>query len=110
MLKNVLFVCGRNKKRSPTAEELFINHPTITAQSAGLNLQAEVVIDADLIEWADLIIVMSKKQMMSIKSTYKSLIGERKIMSLDIKDKYEHNDPELITLLKRKLHWLLDNM
>lgn len=38
---NVLFVCGRNKWRSPTAEQVFADWPGIVCASAGLNHDAE---------------------------------------------------------------------
>lgn len=107
MSKNVLFICGRNKKRSPTAEDLFVGHKGIIAQSAGINPEAEVVVDTDLIEWADVVYVMSKRQLSFVKATFQHLLNDKKVISLDIKDKYEYADPELIAILKKKLHRLL---
>lgn len=38
---NVLFVCSRNKKRSPTAEFIFSNLEGVNVLSAGTSVDAE---------------------------------------------------------------------
>jgi len=49
MLK-ILFVCGKNKWRSPTAEQVFSEHPSIQCASAGVSHDAEVPVSAEIIE------------------------------------------------------------
>jgi predicted protein tyrosine phosphatase len=56
----VLFLCSRNRLRSPTAEHIFASYPGIEAASAGLNSDADTQTTPELIEWADLIFVMEK--------------------------------------------------
>jgi len=48
-MKNVLFVCSQNRRRSPTAEQIFADHPGIETSSAGNNNDAENPLDAELI-------------------------------------------------------------
>lgn len=57
---NFLFVCSENRLRSPTAEQVFSNYPGIHAIGAGTNSDAETTVSGDLIEWADIILVMEK--------------------------------------------------
>lgn len=55
---HVLFVCSRNRWRSPTAEKLFSRRADIAVRSRGLAPSARRrLIDADL-AWAALIFVM----------------------------------------------------
>ena len=60
-MNRILFVCSRNKLRSPTAETIFATHPEVEVDSAGLNDDAVVPLSPEQIEWADLILVMEKK-------------------------------------------------
>ena len=56
----VLFVCTGNIDRSPTAEEIFRSYPGVEAKSAGTSELAPTRISKELVEWADLILVMEE--------------------------------------------------
>ena len=60
-MKKLLFVCSENRLRSPTAEAVFSEYEGVEAVSAGTNDDAETPVSGDLIEWADVIFVISKK-------------------------------------------------
>jgi len=47
-----------NRWRSPTAEQVYSDHPGIQCASAGLNRNAENPLTPELVEWAELIFVM----------------------------------------------------
>jgi protein-tyrosine-phosphatase len=49
---NLLFVCSRNRLRSPTAEVVFAELSGHAIPSAGTSADAETVVSADLVEWA----------------------------------------------------------
>ena len=55
---HILFVCGRNRWRSPTAERLYRSDPRLEARSAGVSDKSQHRISAADIAWADLILVM----------------------------------------------------
>jgi len=57
-MKNILFICSRNKLRSPTAEAVFAEYEKFNVRSAGLNHDAEVSLTPEMVEWADCIFVM----------------------------------------------------
>jgi protein-tyrosine-phosphatase len=59
-LKRVLFLCSRNKLRSPTAEQIFGGRTDIEVASAGLAADAETPCTGELVDWADIIFVMEK--------------------------------------------------
>ncbi|NVN90410.1 MAG: hypothetical protein HXX11_07365 [Desulfuromonadales bacterium] len=46
----LLFVCSRNRLRSPTAEAVFSTFPGVEARSAGTSHDAEETISAELID------------------------------------------------------------
>ena len=98
----ILFVCGRNRWRSPTAEALFSQYPGLECLSAGVNKEAEQVLDSELLAWADCIVVMEKRQQIQIKQRFSAQLRLPRIVCLDIPDRYSYMDPALIELLQRK--------
>ena len=57
---NLLFLCSRNRLRSPTAEQVFAAWPGVETASAGLAPDAEEPPSAELVEWAETIFVMER--------------------------------------------------
>jgi len=58
--RNVLFVCSRNRLRSPTAEQVFADWPGIETASAGVDHDADNPLTPELLQWADVIFVMER--------------------------------------------------
>lgn len=56
----VLFICSRNRRRSPTAEAVFSGRDDLDVASAGLAPDAEEVVNAETLAWAEIIVVMEK--------------------------------------------------
>ncbi|MDP3857025.1 MAG: low molecular weight protein tyrosine phosphatase family protein [Stagnimonas sp.] len=102
-MRNVLFICGRNKWRSPTAEQVFSEHPAIQCASAGLSRDAEVPVSIELIEWAELIFVMEKQHRSKLLAQFKPQLRSKKLVCLDIPDNYKFMEPALVRLLERKV-------
>ena len=99
----VLFVCEANRLRSPTAETIFSDKPGIEAKSGGVGREATVTVSLELLEWADLIFVMEKRQRNAIHSKFKEIYQRKRIICLYIPDEYEFMDPDLIELLTAKV-------
>jgi len=57
-MKRLLFICSENRLRSPTAEAVFSEYDGVEAIGAGTNADAETPVSGDLIEWADIVLVM----------------------------------------------------
>ena len=102
-LKHLLFVCGRNRLRSPTAEALFSQYIGVEALSVGLNKDAETPISGDLIDWADMILVMEKVHKKKLAQQFAPLLKDKKVIVLDIPDHYEYMQPELVKLLEARV-------
>lgn len=99
---NILFVCGRNKRRSRTAEKIFRNDHRFHVKSAGFSESSPVKISEKLIFWSDLIFVMEYKHSKRIGELYRnSLIP--KVHVLNIPDIYDFMDEKLIFLLNKSV-------
>ncbi|WP_192602070.1 protein tyrosine phosphatase [Bacillus sp. OAE603] len=96
----LLFICSKNKWRSPTAEKIFHLRNDFEARSAGTENGARIKITAGHIGWADIIFVMEKKHMRRIRDKFGNLLDGKKIVNLDIPDDYQFMDEELIDILE----------
>ena len=100
MKKRILFLCSQNRLRSPTAEAIFADHPSIEVDSAGLNNDAVVPLSMEQVEWADLILVMENAHRSRLNRKFRAVLAGKRIAVLDIPDDYEFMDPALVSLLK----------
>jgi predicted protein tyrosine phosphatase len=106
-LIRALFICSRNRLRSPTAEQLFGSWPGVETDSAGLAPDAEVRLSAEQVQWATLILVMEKRHRSRLMRQYRQALAGKRVICLDIPDDYAYMQPELIELLQRKVAGLL---
>src|SRR5215204_6213198 len=97
---NVLFVCSRNKWRSPTAEKIFDGRIGIFTKSAGTEVSARIKVTERLVNWADLILVMEKKHRTKLNQRFGNQLAGKIIEVLEIEDDYHYMDPELIEELE----------
>lgn len=108
-MKKILFVCTSNIKRSVTAERLFSSCPEIETKSAGTHESATVHITQELVDWADIIFVMSEKDeghITYLKNNFK--VGDKLIYDLEITDVYHTEQKELKKILIEKLVKYID--
>jgi len=107
-LSRLLFVCSGNLDRSPTAERLFQNWMGWwEAKSAGTMLSlARNPLTQELIDWADLVLVMEPMHAESIQAYFNC--NPSKVRVLDIADIYVRDDPELVHELEMKVPPLLE--
>jgi predicted protein tyrosine phosphatase len=100
---NLLFVCSRNRRRSPTAEAIFSGLDGHAVLSAGTSSDAETVISADLVDWADLIFVMERIHRQRLNQRFGSSLRTKRLIVLDIPDEYSYMDPRLVELLQDRV-------
>lgn len=106
---NVLVVCGRNKKRSRTAEYIFKNDARFNIRSAGLSPSSNRVISENDLHWANLVFVIESSQGAKIWELYKH-IELSAIEVLHIPDEYEFMNEELIEMLTDAINGILKNV
>ena len=105
----ILFVCGRNKRRSPTAEKIYAHDRRLAVRSAGLADTSKRRMSAADAQWADLILVMERKYVGRIKTTFRQLDALPPIVSLDIPDEYIFMQRELIDQLQPAVESAIEN-
>ncbi|WP_240695176.1 low molecular weight protein tyrosine phosphatase family protein [Corallincola luteus] len=89
--------------RSPTGEEVFSAYEGVQAIGCGTNSDAETPLSGDLVEWADVILVMEKTHKNKVSKKYKNLLKGKRLVCLDIADIYDCMQPELVKLLKARV-------
>ena len=100
---NILVVCGRNKKRSRTAEYIFKNDNHFNIRSAGLSPKSDRKISENDLNWADLIFVMDTGQRAKILGLYRHM-DLPEIEILNIADDYEFMEEELVEMLRNRIN------
>ena len=96
----LLFVCGRNQWRSPTAVDVYRRDPRFSVRSAGVSDKSRHRVSADDLDWADLVLVMERKHRARILEMFCDRANFPRMVSLDIPDEYERMDQELISLIR----------
>jgi len=103
LTRNVLFVCGQNRLRSPTAEQIFADWPGIETSSAGLRHDAENPVTPELLAWADLVFVMERGHRARLAARFETSLRGKRIICLEIPDDFAFMDAELIRLLETRV-------
>jgi predicted protein tyrosine phosphatase len=99
----LLFVCARNRLRSPTAERVFAAVPGVEAESAGVAPDAENPVTPELLAWADVILVMEGTHRAKLARQFPAALRGKRVVCLDVPDDYEYMAPELVLLLRERV-------
>ena len=99
----VLFLCSKNRWRSPTAEQVFSEYPGVECSSAGVSHDAGNPVSAELLDWAEIIFVMERVHQTKLTARFSPHLRNKRIICLHIPDKYQFMDPLLVKLLKSKV-------
>ena len=106
-----LFVCSAGLLRSPTGAALAIKKG-INARSCGSDPQyALIPLSANLIMWAQKIVFVSSYnhyEALEVFQHHTHLIHwiEDKALVLNIPDKFNYNDPELVIEFEKQIDWV----
>ena len=99
----VLFVCSRNRLRSPTAEAVVADWPGVDAVSAGTAPDAEARISADLADWADVIVAFEARHRRRLARDFGDRLAGTRVVVLGIRDDFGFMAPALVRLLRQRL-------
>ncbi len=105
----MLVICGRNKKRSRTAEYIYKNDARFSIRSAGISSKSEKLVTENDLLWADIVFVMETGYGARIAGQFRHLELPR-IVNLNIPDDYEFMDEELVELLKERISYSLQHI
>jgi len=98
--QRVLFICSQNVYRSPTAEALYRKEPDLEVSSAGTNVDAVNPVSAELIHWAETIVVMEQHHRQELLAEFSEEVRGKKIVVLGIRDIYRRMEPALVDRLR----------
>ena len=100
---HVLFVCGKNRLRSPTAEQVFADWPGVETASAGTSHDADCPVSAELIAWADTVLVMEAGHRAKVAARFQPQLRGKRVAVLGIPDRFAFMAPELVQLLRQRV-------
>ena len=107
-MKNILFICSRNRLRSPTAEAVFCERDGWSVRSGGLANDAEVLVSSEDLEWADIVFVLESSHRRKLKEKFRDVLKDQRVICLGIPDNYEYMDAALVRLLEQKVPGLVE--
>ena len=97
---NILFVCSRNKWRSPTAETIYKRRQDHNVKSAGTEPSAKIRVSSKHILWADIIFTMEQTHKQRLIENFPNETKNKQLVILDIDDDYKYMDEELVEMIK----------
>lgn len=104
--RQILFVCSKNRLRSPTAEAIYREDPRVAVRSAGTSPTAVHVVSVKDVEWAKLIVCMEQKHKAQLQRLFPN-VELPPIKVLEIPDEYDFMAPDLVELLKQEIEQLI---
>ncbi|MDC9825870.1 phosphotyrosine protein phosphatase [Devosia sp. ZB163] len=102
-MRRILFICSRNRLRSPTAEQVFAGYPGIEVASAGLAPDAEERLTPEHLEGVDTVFVMERAHRAKLMRDFGRHIRSIRVICLDIPDRYAYMQPELVDILRARV-------
>jgi predicted protein tyrosine phosphatase len=102
MMINLLFVCSGDGARSRTARRLFSQQRGVSVRSAQLGAAAETKVDRAALRWADVIVVMERRQRRILEQRFKWSLCAKRLFCLDIRDDFACMEPALQQLLRER--------
>lgn len=101
--RHILFVCSRNRLRSPTAEQVFADWPGVETASAGLSPDADAPVTPELLAWADTIFVMERVHRARLSERFRPHLRQARVICLEIPDDFDFMAPALVRMLEAKV-------
>lgn len=99
----VLFVCSRNRLRSPTGEAVFAEVEGVEVRAGGTAHDAVRPVTMADIRWADLIFAMEHKHANQLRAHFRQALSYTPLHVLGIKDDYKFMQDELVALLQKQV-------
>ncbi len=93
--------------RSPTAADICAEQEGMETDFAGLSNDADEKLSSEQIDWAEVIFVMEQRQKKRLNALFGDLLHNKRVICLNIPDRFAYMQPELVDLLRQKLHTLL---
>lgn len=82
---------------------MFASWPGIETASAGINRDADNPVTPELLQWADLILVMERTHRSKLSAKFGTRMGGKRVVCLEIPDDFDYMEPALVDLLKARV-------
>jgi predicted protein tyrosine phosphatase len=82
---------------------VFAEYEGLEVLSAGTDADAVMPVSRDLIEWAEVVMVMENHHRDKLRVRYGKLLEERRVVVLRIRDEYRYMDGGLVEILKERV-------
>jgi predicted protein tyrosine phosphatase len=99
----VLFLCGKNRARSPTAEHMLAGDVDVEVASAGVSRDADERVTPELVAWADVICVMERAHLAKLNALAGAALRGKRVVNLRVPDDFLYMDPDLVSLLRERI-------
>ncbi|MEP1585235.1 MAG: phosphotyrosine protein phosphatase [Tateyamaria sp.] len=93
--------------RSPTAADIVAAWPGFEADFAGLSNDADEHLSSEHLEWADMVVVMERRQKRVLQQRFATFMRDVPVHVLDVPDRFAFMDPALVDLITPRLRRLL---
>ncbi len=107
-MTRALFICGKARKRSPTAADIVAEWDGFETDFAGLSRDVDEGLFAEQVVGDDVIAMMEVRQKKRLTALFGVLLGQKRVVVLGIPDRFEYMEPALVALLKPKLQKVFD--
>ncbi|WP_118134201.1 low molecular weight protein tyrosine phosphatase family protein [Oceanicella sp. SM1341] len=101
-MTNLLFICGKARRRSPTAAAVAAERLGLPTDCAGLSADADERVTPEHLAWADVVVVMERAQLSRLKRQLGHCLKGKRLVCLDIPDRYGYMEPELVGLISAR--------
>jgi predicted protein tyrosine phosphatase len=99
MTLHALFICGKARMRSRTAAAIAAQWAGVATDFAGLSHDADEPIGPEQLDWADIICLMQPRQATRLKALFPTHLHAKRIVVLNIPDRYVFMEDALIARL-----------
>ncbi|MEO9463710.1 MAG: hypothetical protein ABJ242_13355 [Marinomonas sp.] len=82
---------------------MFSQFDGLDVLSAGIRRDSDEQLNGELVEWADMIFVMEKRQLTFVQSNFREQLLGTQVINLSIPDRFEFMEDELVDLLRVKM-------
>ena len=93
--------------RSPTAADIVATWSGFESDFAGLSNDADEHLSSEHLEWADMVVVMERRQKRILQQRYASFLRDVPVRVLDVPDRFAFMDSALVELITPRLRRLL---
>lgn len=82
---------------------MFASWPGIETASAGIGRDADNPVTPELLQWADLILVMERTHRSKLSAKFSAQLAGKRVVCLEIPDDFDYMEPALVELLKARV-------